>query len=109
MGGQCGSCWAFSATQGVESAVYMQHGTMPILSTQQTISCDPNDGGCNGGDLPTAYDTTASTPYWIVKNSWGASWAEKGHVWLPMGENSCGIADEAMYVTAEMLSSTEVV
>merc|ERR1711865_1350777 len=30
--GGCGSCWAFSATQGVESAVYMQHGTMPILS-----------------------------------------------------------------------------
>jgi len=51
------------------------------------------------------YDTTAPTPYWIVKNSWGVDgWGEKGHIWLPMGENSCGIADEAMYVVAEMVS-----
>jgi len=209
--GYCGSCWAYSATEGIESAVYRASGTMPILSTQQIIACDKGDGGCNGGDLPTAfdyvesdggidadasypdtshnwgitgkcqthdhvakvtdykyavapcesgscskqdedglkaalasfgplsicvnandwndynggvytakcsgsynsldhcvqlvgYDTTASTPYWIVKNSWGSSWGEKGHIWLPMGENSCGVADEAMYVTAEMLS-----
>jgi len=212
--GQCGSCWAFSATQGIESAVYQATGTMKKLSTQQIISCDKTDGGCNGGDLPTAfdyvesdggidedanypdtshksgrtgsckshghvakvtdykyavapcqggscssqdedglkaalkkhgplsicvnaeswnsynggvstarcsgaynkldhcvqlvgYDTTASTPYWIVKNSWGTSWGEKGHIWLEMGKNACGIADEAMYVKAE-LSSTVV-
>lgn len=41
------------------------------------------------------YDTTASTPYWKVKNSWGSHWGENGYIRLPMGENACGIADEA--------------
>jgi len=206
---QCGSCWAFSATEGIESAVFQATGSeSPALSPQQIVSCDRSDGGCNGGDLPTAfdyvekaggidteedypytsqtgrtgkcqsstpvvkvtdykyavapceggscssqdeeglkaalatygplsvcvnamtwnsyyggvlsgscsgsynaldhcvqlvgYDTTASTPYWKVRNSWGTSWGEAGFIRLPMGQNSCGIADEAMYVTASM-------
>jgi C1A family cysteine protease len=210
---QCGSCWAFSATEGIESGLYHTTGqTSPSLSAAQIVSCDKDDGGCNGGDLPTAfdyvegangittesdypysagqkigisgsckssqitpavtvtdykyavspcesgtcknqdedglkamlnthgplsicvnaedwnsyssgvasfkcsgaynkldhcvqlvgYDTTASTPYWKVRNSWGTSWGEKGFIRLPMGENSCGIADEAMYVKAAL-------
>jgi len=210
--GSCGSCWAFSATEGIESGVFMTTGTLPpALSTQQIISCDKTDLGCNGGDLPSAfdyvqsaggldtesnypdtshrsgntgrckshsnavkvtgykyavppceggscssqdedglkaalnsygplsvcvnaatfnsyyggvltgkcsgaynkldhcvqlvgYDTTASKPYWKVKNSWASDWGEQGFIRLPMGVNSCGIADEAMYVTATMAS-----
>jgi len=26
------------------------------FSEQQIVSCDNNDGGCDGGDLPPAYD-----------------------------------------------------
>lgn len=209
---QCGSCWAFSATEGIESGVFQSTGSAsPELSPQQIVSCDKTDAGCNGGDLPTAfdyvesaggldteedypytsqtgssgscksstpvvkisdykyavspceggscssqdedglkaalatqgplsvcvnaeswnsyyggvlsgkcsgkynaldhcvqlvgYDTTASTPYWKVRNSWGTSWGEKGFIRLPMGENSCGIADEAMYVKASLAAS----
>merc|ERR1711988_221863 len=51
------------------------------------------------------YDTTASTPYWKVRNSWGTSWGEGGFIRLPMGVNSCGIADEATYVKAYLASS----
>jgi len=53
--GNCGSCWAFSATEAVESAVYMKTKTLPILSPQQITSCDTVDAGCNGGDTLTAY------------------------------------------------------
>lgn len=53
--GQCGSCWAFSTTEEVESAVFMATQKLPVLSTQQIISCDKKDDGCNGGDTVTAY------------------------------------------------------
>jgi len=54
--GNCGSCWAYSATEGIESGLFMASGTLEELSEQQVISCDKTDGGCNGGDLPTAFD-----------------------------------------------------
>jgi len=213
--GQCGSCWAYSATEGIESYLAMNAGVLEELSEQQVISCDKTDAGCNGGDLPTAwnyvkkaggivkesaypdtsnskgktgsckskkltnkvasvsgyswavpectggscsgqdedgmkavlaskgpisvcvnagswdsysggvlggscsaayddldhcvqlvgYDTTASTPYWKVRNSWGTSWGESGFIRLPMGKNFCGIADEAGIPTAAVVGS----
>lgn len=53
--GQCGSCWAFSATEEIESMWFLSNNTLPTLSPQQITSCDKTDGGCNGGDTPTAY------------------------------------------------------
>jgi C1A family cysteine protease len=208
--GDCGSCWAYSATEGIESGLFMNGGPLEELSEQQVISCDKTDGGCDGGDLPTAFDyvkkaggidtekdypdTSAasgntgrcksfqkkvkvtgykyaippcdsgacknqkesdmmaalntygplsvcvnaenwdgyssgiykkkcsgaarnldhcvqlvgydkSANYWKVRNSWAADWGENGFIRLPMGENACGIADEATYVTAEVESS----
>lgn len=54
--GQCGSCWAFSAVDAIESYGYL-NGSYDLteLSTQQVNACDKTDGGCNGGDTITAY------------------------------------------------------
>lgn len=41
------------------------------------------------------------TKYWKVKNSWATDWGEDGYIYLAMGENACGIADEAIYVTLQ--------
>jgi len=205
--GQCGSCWAFSAAEQIETAVFLNSKTLPTLSPQQIVSCDTTDGGCNGGDTPTAYayvqknglepesaypyasgnsgasgsckykkasatthisgftyattpcddectsqdeatfaanvaslgpasicvkadawqtyssgvisadacggsayteldhcvqlvgyNLDASTPYWIVRNSWSDTWGEDGYIYVEYGTNACGIADEATFV-----------
>jgi C1A family cysteine protease len=45
------------------------------------------------------YNEDASTPYWIVRNSWDTTWGEDGYIYLKMGDNTCGIADAAWMVT----------
>lgn len=54
--GQCGSCWAFSATEEIESQWILKGNAAVELSPQQIVDCDKNDLGCSGGDTPTAYE-----------------------------------------------------
>jgi len=189
--GQCGSCWAFSAVDAVESYGFL-NGSYPLteLSTQQVNACDKVDGGCNGGNTETAYEyivktggleTNSDYPYtsgggrtgickfsagkvnvkisgyksiakgeanvhtglssgplsicvaaeafqtynsgilkrcpggidhcvqavgykdsdnyWLVRNSWGTSWGEKGLIRLEQGKNICKIGNDATYPT----------
>jgi cathepsin F len=56
--GQCGSCWAFSVTENVESVWILsgEGSNMSVsLSPQQIVDCDQSDGGCDGGLPETAY------------------------------------------------------
>lgn len=223
--GQCGSCWAFSATEAIESQMILKSGAKYdfTLSPQQIASCTPDSGtygcdGCNGGFTEGAYEyvksapglangfyipyaqsltasentvacptakvdaitgeyeelsgsyaqvtgysyattpctsgtcanqdlkkfaaalettplsvcvnagawndytggvltsaacgsmgadsqdhcvmavgfnSTAPTPYWIVRNSWATTWGEQGYIYLEMAKNTCGLADDA--------------
>jgi len=45
--------------------------------------------------MATGFNTTAPTPYWIVRNSWASTWGEEGYVYLEMAKNTCGLADDA--------------
>jgi len=203
---QCGSCWAFSATEEIESAWLMAGNKQQILAPQQIVSCDKTDDGCDGGDTPTAYkyvkkaggmvsaktypyssgkgktgrckkqdlspiavkisgfsyattpkraqveakpsedqmatamaskgpvsvcvdaeswqnykkgvvtrsckkeldhcvqavgyNKEGAKPYWIVRNSWNTDWGIDGYIYVGMGGDYCGIADEATIVKA---------
>jgi len=50
--GQCGSCWAFSATETIESAWLISGKATQDnlnLAPQQIVDCDKVDAGCGGG------------------------------------------------------------
>jgi C1A family cysteine protease len=51
--------------------------------------------------MATGFNTTAPTPYWIVRNSWSDTWGEEGYIYLEMAENTCGLADDATIPTVE--------
>jgi len=202
--GQCGSCWAFSATEAIESAWILKGHATPStvnLAPQQIVDCDTIDGvqGCNGGETESAYDyivqaggqdsaksypytakngvcefkpadvvakisgytsyskneaalptnlasigplsicldaahwqdytsgvmtkleccppvgmcqmdhcvqlvgynQTASTPYWIVRNSWNTDWGVQGYIYLEMNTNTCGMANDVTWPTSK--------
>jgi cathepsin B len=54
---RCGSCWAFSASEVLSDRVAIAtNKASPVLSPEDLVSCDPNDMGCSGGQLPEAWD-----------------------------------------------------
>jgi len=75
--GQCGSCWAHSADEAVESfdSIYNKRSPPYVLSVQQCTACTYNYDGCNGGWPHDAYlyaiedrngiDLDSSYPYSI--------------------------------------------
>jgi len=189
--GYCGSCWAFSATEQIESDAMRTLGKSYVLSPEQITQCDTTSQGCNGGWTERAYnyvknaggietntnypytsyngvtgtcksDSTkfvikvsgyvtisgesnmasyvqstgplsvcldaskwnsytggivsscgtsvdhcvqavgvdaSSAGYWKVRNSWGTSWGESGHIRLSYGHNTCAITNDPTHVT----------
>jgi len=54
------------------------------------------------GVLAAGYGTDAGQDYFLVKNSWGAAWGEKGYIRLakgPDGDGMCGIQMDPSYPT----------
>lgn len=97
--GQCGSCWAFSVTENVESQLFLA-GKMPNgltdLSEQQIVDCStnatnpgwPNDG-CNGGftqgalEYVAAYGLESESTYPYLSGddgAWGPCTYQKSQV-----------------------------
>jgi len=198
--GNCGSCWAHSADEAVESFYAIKSGNLQVLSVQQCTACTYTYNGCDGGwphdvypnaiearngleldsaypyDIPQAgncqltngkavnaitddsgytspkqgqlqtlltntgpvsvcvsaetwqtytggvmmtcgtgsvdhcvqavgYNSDATQPYWLVRNSWGTSWGIQGYIYLSMTADNGDICHIQEYMTYPTISA----
>ncbi|XP_009800592.1 cysteine proteinase 3-like [Nicotiana sylvestris] len=59
--------------------------------------CGNTPQDVNHAVLAVGYGVENGTPYWLIKNSWGAEWGDNGYFKMEMGKNMCGIATCASY------------
>ena len=57
--------------------------------------------GINHAVTLVGYGTENNVAYWIVKNSWGKSWGEKGYFRIRRGNGTCGVN---CYITTATVS-----
>lgn len=59
--------------------------------TSGIFNCDYCTDEQNHAMTVVGYGVEDGTKYWIVKNSWGPTWGEKGYIKVIRGVNMCGI------------------
>jgi len=85
------------AKNEVQMAAWMtQHG--PIAIAVDATTFQSYTGGIvtncisqqiDHGVLLVGYGVSGTVNYWIIKNSWGASWGESGYIRVKQGSNQC--------------------
>lgn len=95
--GQCGSCWAFSATEQLESDYFLKYGTLKELAPQQIVSCDTAMNGCGGGNPISG---------WQYVNSYGGQDASKDYPYTSGLTQQTGTCSALKSDVTESVSST---
>ncbi len=107
--GQCGSCWAFSATETIESYYAVQKNPLTKLSMEQIVDCDTTDQGCNGGMPSSAYkyvqsaggiDSYSSYPYTAEGGQAGSCKFNKAAVVTSVASQSAVSGESGLYKQA---------
>lgn len=59
------------------------------------------DTGRNHAVQVVGYDLRGEVPYYIVRNSWGPEYGNGGYLYIAVGKNLCGIAEEVSTVSVK--------
>lgn len=57
-------------------------------------NCDGSASLLNHAVQIVGYDLAAEIPHYIVRNSWGPQFGDNGYLYIAIGKNLCGIANE---------------
>ena len=104
--GTCGSCWAFSAVQAVESQWAKVKGELLSLSESNLVDCVTACDACNGGMMSIAYD-------WIRAHQNGKFMKEDDYPYVPL-EQAClfdaskAVANVASYIGVSWMSEADL-
>jgi len=115
--GECGSCWAFSATETIETYWGMDGNKLTQLSMEQIVDCDTQAFGCGGGWPYWAYayvmqaggiDSYSSYPYTAEGGNSGTCNFTKSNVVAQLTGYTNVTGETGLYKTASTTGPVSV-